>query len=375
VRRWPRVALVFGSFPPARNGGADFLGRFAAALADAGADVHVLTSAGSRADREQVGPGVTVHRAIRDWSARGARGARLVLAETDVDVAHVFFPDSELGARYVLPALLPGPLVTTFWNLGLGRRSPASVRLTAAALLGRSSALTSHDARYLGALRRVALGRAVAWLPVGNNLGLGGGASAGADGSTLAYFGQVDFTRGLEDLFEAVRLVRARRDVRLVLVGSAGREERYETDAATADYYRRLRGLPAELGIADAVEWTGYLADEEAAARLAGAAVCVLPYRRNSLGRSALAAALELGVPTILAGAAADVAPLEDGRDVVLVPREDAAALAAAIERVLDAPGERARLAAGARRAGRLFAWPRLASGALALYRRVLACA
>ena len=155
------------------------------------------------------------------------------------------------------------------------------------------------------------------------------------------------------------------------MIGSGGREERYGSDGF-ARYYHRMRALPARLGIADAVEWTGYLPDAEAARLLGSAALCVLPYRRNSLGRSALAAALDLGVPTVLAGSQADVTPLRPGQDVVLVPRERPELLAAEISRLLAEPAERERLAAGARAASRLFAWPRIASGALALYRRVL---
>lgn len=378
MTRLLRVALAFGSFPPVRNGGADFLARFAPALAAAGADVSVVTSRAGAPDREVVAPGVTVHRIVESWGLgrAGRRSLQRVnrLLDADaIDVVHVFFPDSELGAELELMAALGAgrPLVTTFWNLGLGRRSPMRVRLTATALLARSSALTSHDPAYLSILRHAALGRPVQWLPVGNNVDSGAQPPPDRDGSTLAYFGQVDFTRGLEDLFEALRRMRFEHDVRLVMIGSAGREERYASDRAAHTYLRRIRALPAELGVEEAVSWTGYLPDAEVAALLAGADLCVLPYRRNSLGRSSLAAALQLGTPTVLAGSEAAITPLRAGRHVALVRREDPAALAGEITRLLARPAERERLAAGARSAGRLFAWPRIASGALAVYRLV----
>jgi len=53
--RSPRVAIVFGSFPPTREGGADFMARFAPAVAELGVDAHVVTSVGGgpeRPDRE-----------------------------------------------------------------------------------------------------------------------------------------------------------------------------------------------------------------------------------------------------------------------------------------------------------------------------------
>ena len=370
-----RVAVVFGTYPPERNGGADFVARFAAALAERQAEVHVLTSAGRGPEREEVSEGVTVHRAVEDWTlsedGRGTlRKANELLRSEGVDVVHVLFPDSVLQGRYQLPAALGLrrlPLVTTFWNLGLGRRSPLPIKLEALALLGRSSVLTSHDPYYLGAIQRVA-GRTkpVRWLPVGTNIAAETRRAPNAvrrelglrDTPLLGYFGQLDFTRGVEDLLEA--LARLRRDgsaARLAMIGAAD-SARYEIYLAQAD----------RLGLADAVVWTPWLGAAEAAELLASVDLCVLPYRRNSLGRSALAAALTLGVPTVLAGTPERIEPLRDGRDVALVEPEDPAGLARTRARLLVAEAARTRLREGAHRAARHFAWPRIAEAALGVY-------
>ena len=129
---------------------------------------------------------------------------------------------------------------------------------------------------------------------------------------------------------------------------------------------------PAILGVADQVEWTGYLDDDEVPQRLADLDLCVLPYRRNSLGRSALAAALAAGTPVVLAGRADRIAPLVAGRNVALVAPDDASGLARELARLIDDPGERRRLADGARRAAPLFSWERIAMEALGLYREAL---
>lgn len=376
-----RVGCCFGTYPPERNGGADFLARFAAALGEAGAEVLVLTSPADAPAVEAPAPGVSVHRIVADWGLRGLGPANDALRAHGTQLVHVFFPDPGLGGGYRLPSLLGArlqvPLVTTFWNLGLGSRSPLTLRAQALALLARSSALTSHDPGYLEVLRRLGAGRPVHWLPVGNNM-------AGAEapdrevtdsylpGRSLAYFGQLDFTRGVDDLFRALRLVRDREDARLVMIGSAGREERYAEDGSAYAQYRALRALPRELGIEEAVEWTDYLADGEVTRLLSSVDLCVLPYRRNSLGRSALAAALDAGAPTLLAGRPELIGPLRPGRHVALVPPDSPDLLAEAILRLLGDEGERRRLAAGAVRASRLFAWPRIAAAALGIYRRVL---
>jgi glycosyltransferase involved in cell wall biosynthesis len=387
LRGSPRVALCFGTYPPERNGGADFLACFSRSLVEAGgAGVVVLTSeADAPADEER--DGVLVRRVVSEWSLLGGRRslrrANDALAAAGADVVHVFFPDSVWRQRYQLPVRLgPGlPLVTTFWSLGLGRRSPVATRLTSLGLLARSSALTSHDPVYLAALRPFARGaRPVAWLPVGNNLHLEGASGrpqtllGGVDVPRpyLVYFGQLDPTRGVEDLFAALVEVRRERDVRLVMVGSAGREHRYAADTDAHAYFRRIRGLPQNLGIADAVVWTPYLPDADVARLLQASELCVLPYRRTSVGRSALAAALDLGVPTVLAGTPTTVAPLVPGRHVALVPPGQPATLAAELARLLADAGERARLARGARAAAAFFVWPRSAAAALGVYRQVL---
>ncbi len=162
----------------------------------------------------------------------------------------------------------------------------------------------------------------------------------GADGAlVVGYFGHLDFTRGVDLLFESVRRLRRTADVRLVMIGAGG-EERYS----------EYRQLATAYGIAEATTWTGYLPSKEVANVLANIDVCVLPYRRNSLGRSALAAALTVGVPTVLAGTPAGIAPLEGGRHVELVPRDDVAALWRRCAVWAPDADARARLARGAPR-------------------------
>jgi glycosyltransferase involved in cell wall biosynthesis len=372
-----RVAMCFGTFPPERNGGADFLARFADAVAAAGASVHVLTSPAEAPERETLPCGVTVHRVVDDWtfgrSGRAAlRRANALLETEQIEVVHVLFPDSVKQASYQVPALLglrQVPLVTTFWNLALGRRSSHSLRLESLALLARSGILSSHDPGYMAALRRLSLGvKPVRWLPVGSNVAHAAPRIRTEGPPRLGFFGQLDFTRGVDTLFEALARLR-RDDVRLVMIGSAGRPERYAADPAALAEFERLRALPERLGIADAVDWTGFLPDDKIGGVLAEVDLCVLPYRRNSLGRSALVAALETGLPVVLGGRPEGIVPLRDGEHVALVPPDNADALAGTIGRLLDNDAERARLAAGARSAATLFAWPQIARRALDLYR------
>ena len=368
------VAICFGTYPPERNGGSDFVERFARALGAEGCRVHVISSRSALPDHEAA-DGVVVHRVVEDWTLRrGASSLRRVnhlIRSEGIGLVHAIFPDSVHQERYQLAPLLGlarVPLVTTFWNLGLGRLSPLPTKLASVALLARSRALLSHDPAYLQVLRRVAAGRPVRLLPVGNNIGVATRHPRAPGPVQLAYFGQLDPTRGVEDLFEATSaLVRDERDVRLVMIGSAGRPDRYP--GGTLERYRTL---VSRLGIEAYVEWTPYLDDHEAAQRLADSDLCILPYRRNSLGRSALAAALENGVPVILGGTQAGVGPLRDGEHVALVPPGRPAALADRMRGLLDDRSAIARLEHGARQAASFFSWTSIAQTATEVYADVL---
>ena len=344
----------------------------------------VFTSPSPGEPTQATKEGITVHRVISDWrlgrgGGRAVRAASRIADEEEIDVVHVFFPDTEVDADYQIPALLgrgARPLVTTFWSLALGRRSPTSLRLSSAALIGRSAVLSSHEPGYLRQLERVALGRPVRWLPVGSNVGRPERrAELSRESAWLAYFGQLDTTRGIDDLFAALARLRADgRDVRLLMIGSGAREERYEASGeAVWGEYQRLRQLPGELGIENAVEWTPFLEAAEVAALLGAADICVFPYRKNSIGRSALAAAFEAGTPVVLAGDAESVAPLRAGVHVALVPRGEPRDLASTIARVLDDESLHATLHAGSVAASRIFAWPRIAAVARSMYEEALA--
>jgi glycosyltransferase involved in cell wall biosynthesis len=141
----------------------------------------------------------------------------------------------------------------------------------------------------------------------------------------------------------------------LVLVGPAGWGEALD-----------LAGLPAE-----AVRTAGYLPEGDLARVVAGAAALVLPSWYEGFGLPALEA-LACGTPVV----ATDLPALREvlGDQAELVPPGDAAAMAAALTRVLGDPGgEPARTARRARAAG--FTWAACARATLSAYRRALEAA
>jgi glycosyltransferase involved in cell wall biosynthesis len=132
---------------------------------------------------------------------------------------------------------------------------------------------------------------------------------------------------------------------RLVIAGDRSR------DPQTTE---RLEDAIAAHELADRVDLRGAVSDSELAALYGDAELFVLPSRFEGYGM-AYTEALAHGVPVVgtNAGAIPDTVPARAG---VLVPPDDAGALAVALRRLIADPRERDRLAAAAR-AARFPSW------------------
>ena len=155
----------------------------------------------------------------------------------------------------------------------------------------------------------------------------------------------------------------ADRDWHCRCIGSLARDT---ATASAVRYEIGRRGLKGRIALAG--EWEPARLGEAYAA----ADAVVLPSFHEGYGM-ALAEALAHGVPVLstTAGAIPDTVPPDAG---LLVPPGDVAALAEALWRFLDEPPLRARLAAGARKAGaRLPDWPQAVAGWAAALDRLTA--
>jgi glycosyltransferase involved in cell wall biosynthesis len=142
----------------------------------------------------------------------------------------------------------------------------------------------------------------------------------------------------------------------LVIVGDCGR---------SPQTYRQVNGDIARLGLTGRVSLRGAVASDQLAPLYASAHLFVLPSRFEGYGM-AYAEAIAHGVPVVgtTAGAIPDTVPATAG---VLVAPDDIEALAATLQRLMESPEDRERLAAGAR-AATFPSWPQQA----ALFARVL---
>jgi glycosyltransferase involved in cell wall biosynthesis len=97
----------------------------------------------------------------------------------------------------------------------------------------------------------------------------------------------------------------------------------------------KLKALAKELGVADRVRFLGWR--EDASALYRAADICVFPSRFEPLGNVVIQCWAH-GIPIVAAASQGPGALIRDGEDGLLVPVDDAEALAAGVRRLLDDP-------------------------------------
>jgi len=382
----PRVLLISGEYPPMQGGVADFTRLLGEAMADLGAEVHVLTSA--RAGQAEDGP-VRCHPLMRSWRWRPLRRTvRRLLRELSPDVVNVQYQTAAYSlhpAINCLPlACRPTPVVVTFHDLLVPYLFPkaGALRWWANLALARwcSAAIVTNaqDEARLAAypwIRRLAL------IPIGSNLAWAlppeydrsawrARWGTGQEALLLCYFGFLNASKGGEDLVIALEaLRRAGRDARLLMIGGAVGA----SDPSNRAYLSLVQGVIRDLGLQDRVAWTGYLPPQEISASFRAADICVLPYRDGaSFRRGSFLAALTHGMPIVSTQPQVVLPELVHGENVWLVPAGDPEALAGAIARLADDPTLRERLGEGALELSEHFGWSGIAERTLEVYEDVL---
>ena len=129
-----------------------------------------------------------------------------------------------------------------------------------------------------------------------------------------------------------------------VLIAALAREPRaYAWLAGEGPSRSELEAQAARLGVAERVRFLGWRGDR--AALMAAADICVFPSRHEPFGTVSLEA-WGYQRPLVVAASDGPADLVHDGKDALLVPIDDAEALATAIARAIDEPGLSARLVA-----------------------------
>jgi glycosyltransferase involved in cell wall biosynthesis len=301
---------------------------------------------------------VPAGRAREVWRApavvRSLRGA-IRAHRADVVFAHV-----SKAHLYASPAAWLEDAPYLWWQHAVPR--PAQAMEQVARRLPAALVVCSSD---VAAAAQRALGPGPRAVRVHPGLDPPPAATADRDGATVGMLTRLQRLKRVELLLHAAPAVlTAVPDARFVVAGGA-------SAAFDADYPGELAALAARLGVAHAVRFPGEVADPYAFMRSVD--VLVHTAAVESFGLVYVEAMLA-GVPVVAPDRGGGTEIVRDGVEGLLVDVDDAAALAAAITRLLRDPELRARLAAGGRgRAEAEFTAARMAAQAWELVRSLAA--
>jgi glycosyltransferase involved in cell wall biosynthesis len=307
---------------------------------------------------------------VPGYLAAGSRAAARVAREGRFDVLHAFWPIPQgvLGLHAKRKTGLP--LVSTFFGVELTwmeRQFPFLAPLLRRIVRG-SDAVTAISSYTAGRLARQVPGVDPAIIP------FGAAVDAPAepppwryDGTRpfeLLFVGRLVERKGVHLLLDALATLPAERRPVLHVVGDGPERARLEERA------RRL-------GLGERAVFHGFVATEELQRRLSTCDAFVLPAVVDAKGDTeglgvVLIEAMSYARPVIASAAGGIVDIVQDGRNGLLVPPGDAAALAAAIGGMMEDPARaRALGLQGRDDAAARFSWDAIADRLAEIYRRV----
>ncbi|HSH44539.1 MAG TPA: glycosyltransferase family 4 protein [Longimicrobiales bacterium] len=174
------------------------------------------------------------------------------------------------------------------------------------------------------------------------------------EGDYVLFFGRLDvFQKGLDTLIRAYAALREAGRIEPLYIAGRGKDA------------RAVDALAREAGVSEYVRLLGAVDDRRRLELLAGARVLLMPSRFEGFGLVA-AEAMAAGVPLVASDAGALPEVVDAPRGGILVPVDDADALAAAAESLLREDARRAALSASARDSARRFRWDAVAERHLA---------
>jgi glycosyltransferase involved in cell wall biosynthesis len=364
-----RFALVTAHYQPATVvcGVGDYTRCLRQALERLGHQCSVLTSSSSQSDEKDI------YRVSGRWGTRDLIKARRTLRAVHPDVVIMQYTPEQYGYG-VMFKLLPlqlawggmSPLfITTFHTLVGGRWI---ARVYAALLAAESHGVVSCHKELSGLYRR----RLPWWawklreIPIGANIpvptmergaareGLRRRLGLAPHTPVLGTFGFPSPGKGLETLFQAIRLLNDSSVVHLVCVGETREEDRR--------YRSELDALAQRLKLDQCLHWLGRVPEREVADLLLGADAYIVPYDDGaSLRRGTLMAGFQIGIPIVTTAPRYADPSLRPGETILSIPHKSPEALAHCIRSLLADPALQARLRQGTGKVASQFDWNTIA--------------
>jgi glycosyltransferase involved in cell wall biosynthesis len=346
-----------------------FSSKLMAALRGRGHEVAVVTSHGSLdLPDEDTHEGVPIHRmpfhsALRDRDVAAFMVARRRVAGVKAlfapEVVHINFSDPSVLFHLETAAAHPAPFLVTIHILPkhavwldtlLGRmlREADWVVAVSESIMADLSTLVPEIAGRTSVIYNGVETPALAPAP------------RPLEAPRLVCLGRVVRDKGFDVALEAfAELVPRFPEARLVVAGDGPARHELETQAQA-------------LGVADTVEFPGWVAPERVFELMNSATLAVMPSRWDEpFGLVAVEAAL-MARPVVASRVGGLAEVVADGETGLLVDKEDPAALARAVAHLLEDPGAAERMGQAARRRARkLFGFDRQVDAYVGLYQRL----
>ena len=376
------VLFVTGEYPPMAGGVGAYTQALAQALGDLDVKVSVLTSTAAGPARAE--GDVTIYPLIRRWGWKAMRQTASLAKEIGADWVHVQY---QTAAFQMNPAINLAPatwrsqglnVAWTYHDLRfpylfpkIGDRVRQSVNLRPLHAADVVIATDPSDRDRLARKRDD-----VITIPIGSNIPAQSISSAermahrqglgyAAQDLVIGYFGFLNRSKGGLMLIRTLHaLIQSGLPAQLLMIG----DRVGASDPTNHAYLQEVEALAQNLGVADRIQWTGFLPDSAVSLALTACDLMLLPFTDGaSLRRGSLMAALAHGCP-IVTTIPDDLTGFVDGQDLLFVPREDAQAAAQAVSRIAQDPALAQALGAQARQVSRQFTWESIARQHLDLY-------
>ena len=175
------------------------------------------------------------------------------------------------------------------------------------------------------------------------------------------FVGRFDSMKGLDRLLEAMRYLKHRRHLRLIIVGG---------DGIHTPEGQRLLGLARTFGVEDSIAFIGRIEQKDLPVYYNAADVMVMPSHYESFGLVSLEA-LACGIPVVATPVGVMDTIIKEGQNGQLVANGDAKLLAEAIDKVTSLLP--ALSADAIRQTVQVFGWPNIASAIIKEYEKTMA--
>ena len=188
----------------------------------------------------------------------------------------------------------------------------------------------------------------------------------------ILFTGRIERLKGIDTLLHAVALLREKRtdfdwhNLCVSLIGGDPSEQGQRENEEMA----RLHALREELGLLDLVAFLGARDQDSLQFYYAAADVLVMPSHYESFGMVALEA-MACGTPVVVSDVGGLQELVKHNRTGMRVKVGDVAAMAHALEILLEDPALRRRMGHSASCYAEDFSWPKIVAKLLAVYREV----